>query len=132
MPIPTIATAHGTAKRVLLVEDEETVRRRLGEVLQLEGHDVEVAETGAQGIAKARAFRPDVVMIDLGLPDADGVEVAKAIRSDPDLKDVWLVAVTGYSREPEAVGAGFDAYFLKPINIALLTLHLSRNDLTRH
>ena len=117
MPAPTV--------RVLLIEDEETIARVLREVLEGRGHTVEVAATGAQGILKARAFRPDVVLLDLGLPDVDGIDVAKIIRSDPELKHVWLVAVTAHSREPDAAFAGFDAYFHKPINFDELARHIT-------
>jgi two-component system CheB/CheR fusion protein len=111
--------------RVLLIEDEETIARVLREVLEGRGHTVEVAATGAQGIVKARAFRPDVVLLDLGLPDVDGIDVARIIRSDPELKHVWLVAVTAHSREPDAAVAGIDAYFHKPINFDELARHIT-------
>jgi CheY-like chemotaxis protein len=118
-PAPTV--------RVLLIEDEETIARVLREVLEHRGHTVEVASTGAQGIVKARAFRPDVVLLDLGLPDVDGIDLAKVIRSDPELKHVWLVAVTAHAREPDAALAGFDAYFHKPINLDELARHITWN-----
>jgi CheY-like chemotaxis protein len=114
-----------TAKRVLIVEDEETTTQIIREILQGHGHTVEVAASAAQGVARASAFRPDVVLLDLGLPDTSGLDVAEFIRSDPELKHVWLVAITGSSAEGAAAKAGFDAYFTKPIRFEELVLHLS-------
>ena len=114
------------AKRVVVIEDHADMARMLRDYLVLQGHTVEVAPTAAQGIAKARELRPDVLLIDLVLPDIHGIEVASRIRLDPVLKHVWLVAVTAYSLESEAARVGFDAYFRKPVNFEELALHLRR------
>lgn len=116
-----------TAKRVLIVEDEETTAQIIRDVLQNHGHLVELATTAAQGVARAAVFQPDVVLLDLGLPDTSGLDVARFIRSDPKLKHVWLGAVTGSSVERDAAEVGFDAYFTKPIRFDELVLHLSRD-----
>jgi CheY-like chemotaxis protein len=92
-------------------------------VLELSEHIVEVAYSGRDGIEKARAFHPDVVLCDIGLPEMDGYEVARTIRADPELSRVALVAVSGYA-QPEDVAtareAGFDAHLAKPPSIETL------------
>jgi CheY-like chemotaxis protein len=89
-------------------------------VLEHEEHVVEVAHSGRDGIEKARAFHPDVVLCDIGLPEMNGYEVARRMRADPELGRVGLVAVTGYA-QPEDVAmakaAGFDVHLAKPPSI---------------
>lgn len=106
-----------TGLRVLVIEDNADAADSLREALLLSGHDVEVAYGGPAGIETARTFRPEVVLCDIGLPEMDGYEVARAMRADPDLGRVRLVALTGYAG-PEDVAkakeAGFDAHLAKP------------------
>ncbi len=114
------------ARRALIIEDNFDASDTLREILEFGGHVVEVAYSGPQGLAKARAFRPDIVLCDIGLPGMDGYAVARALREDPTLGHVALLALTGYA-EPEDVArardAGFDAHLVKPPSIqALLQL----------
>jgi PAS domain S-box-containing protein len=113
--------------RVLVIEDNQDAADSLRDVLQLDGHVVEVAYTGREGIEKAHAFRPDVVLCDIGLPGLDGYGVARAMRAAPELGRVALVAVSGYT-QPEDVArskeAGFDAHLAKPPSVEKLTLAL--------
>ena len=110
-------------RRVLVIEDNHDAADILREVLELDGHVVEVAYGGQLGIEKARAFHPDIVLCDIGLPEMDGYEVARAMRADPELRHVALVAVSGYA-QPEDVAtsmrAGFDAHLAKPPGIEAL------------
>jgi two-component system CheB/CheR fusion protein len=109
--------------RVLVVEDNCDAAETLREMLLMWDHEVEVAHSGEEGIAKARAFQPDVVLCDIGLPVLDGYEVARAIRSDPDLSSAFLVAVTGYASHDDArraAGAGFDRHLGKPVPVEVL------------
>jgi CheY-like chemotaxis protein len=79
---------------------------------------VEIARDGVGGIEKARTFRPDLVLCDLGLPRLDGYEVARAIRADPALCGIYLVAVTGYASSADqrrAADAGFNRHLAKPV-----------------
>jgi CheY-like chemotaxis protein len=92
-------------------------------VLELEGHTVEVAHDGPEGIGKVRAFRPDVLLCDIGLPGMSGYEVARAVRTDPALRGAFLVALTGYASTEDqrrATEAGFDAHVAKPPTIEQL------------
>jgi signal transduction histidine kinase/ActR/RegA family two-component response regulator len=110
-------------RRVLVVEDNVDAADTLREVLLMWDHEVEVAHDGRQGLEKARAFRPDVVLCDIGLPRMDGYEVARAIRADPDLSTTFLVAVTGYASSEDArraVSAGFDRHLGKPVPIEVV------------
>jgi PAS domain S-box-containing protein len=105
------------ARRVLVVEDNLDGAESLRELLALNGHEVEVAYRGADGIAKARDWRPDVVLCDIGLPDINGHDVARAFRSDPLLRSVFLVALTGYALPADlerASEAGFNEHLAKP------------------
>jgi PAS domain S-box-containing protein len=111
------------ARRVLVIEDNEDAAESLRQVLELGEHVVDVAYTGREGVEKARAFHPDVVLCDIGLPEMDGYQVARTMRADPELGGVALIAVSGYA-QPEDVAtateAGFDAHLAKPPSIDTL------------
>jgi CheY-like chemotaxis protein len=107
-----------TKKRVLLVEDQPDTRSALRHLLELEGHEVTEAADGHSAIHFARSANPEVALVDLGLPDVDGFEVARAIRSDASLRGIRLIALTGYGRPEDrekALEIGFDAFCIKPI-----------------
>ncbi len=104
-------------RRVLVIEDNLDAAETLRVVLEMSEHMVEVAHDGREGLAKARAFRPDLVICDIGLPEMDGYAVARAIRSDPALASIDLVALTGYTLADDqrrAREAGFDRHLAKP------------------
>jgi two-component system CheB/CheR fusion protein len=114
---------------VLLVEDNRDAAEGTSMLLQLLGHRVRVAHDGVAAIDAARADPPDVILLDIGLPGADGYEVARRIRSVPDLRRVVLVALTGYGREQdrrEALAAGFDHHLAKPVDPDVLGVLISR------
>ena len=115
-------------RRVLIVEDNRDAADSLREVLALGEHEVEVAHSGPEGIAKAREFRPEIVLCDLGLPGMDGYDVARALRADESLKDTFLVALSGYSLPEDlqrASEAGFDRHVAKPPSLEKLEELLS-------
>jgi CheY-like chemotaxis protein len=104
------------ALRILVIEDHPDTRELLRAMLELDGHRVEVAEDGPPGVVIARAVRPDVVLIDIGLPSLDGYEVGRQLRRDLG-KSVTLIALTGYSQPTDrrrSTEAGFDAHLVKP------------------
>ncbi len=109
-----------STKRVLIIEDYADSAQILSIALQNAGHTPECAASGGEGLDKARGFRPDVVICDLGLPDMDGLSVARAIRADPELRHTWLIALTAYSLPVQAASAGFDEYFTKPADLQRL------------
>jgi PAS domain S-box-containing protein len=119
--IVRLATAHrplaDVPRRILIVEDNADAAESLRDVLALAGHAVAVAHGGRDGIEQARTWRPDVVLCDIGLPDFDGYAVARALRADPALGGVLIVALTGYALAEDvarAGEAGFDAHLAKP------------------
>jgi PAS domain S-box-containing protein len=106
------------ACRILVVEDNPDAAESLKAVLEMGGHAVEIAYSGLEGIDKARSFRPDVVLCDIGLPAMDGFAVARAIRADPVLRSTALVAVSGYAAPSDlerATESGFDRHLTKPV-----------------
>jgi CheY-like chemotaxis protein len=117
------------AVRVLLIEDNDDARTMLQELLRLWGYQVEAAGDGLGGLAQARARRPDVVLIDIGLPGLDGYEVARALRRSEGEHCPLLIAVTGYSQPSDrrrALAAGFDAHLVKPVELEQLTALIER------
>ena len=111
------------ARHILVVEDDEDSRQMLCRLLELSGHRVHGAEDGVRGLEQALALRPDVALIDVGLPGLDGYQVAGRIRA-AGLTEVFLIAVTGYGQPEDrlrAESAGFDAHVTKPVNPTALT-----------
>src|SRR5690606_8460405 len=99
-PAPTAVVQHATRSslKLLIVDDNEDLARGLAMYLsEKSGHEVRVAHTGESGIAAACEFRPDVVLLDIGLPDIDGYEVARRMRSEGLLDDVPLIGISGFS-----------------------------------
>ncbi|HEX5746489.1 MAG TPA: response regulator [Archangium sp.] len=114
---PPPDTEAPSARRVLLVEDNEDTREVLRELLEMWGHRVEVAEDGFKGVQLFPSLKPHVALVDLGLPGMDGFQVARRIRESEGGRDVFLVALTGYSGEhrTQAVEAGFNLHMVKPV-----------------
>jgi signal transduction histidine kinase len=120
-PTGRLAVAEGL--RVLLVDDNVDGADSLATLVRLAGHDTRVAHDGPGALEAAAAFRPQVVVLDIGLPGLTGYEVARRLRADPDLSGVALVAVTGYGRDEDrerSREAGFDHHLTKPVEFALL------------
>jgi two-component system CheB/CheR fusion protein len=112
-----------THRRILIIEDNADAADSLSEALEFGDHEVAVAYNGPEGIARAREFRPDVLLCDIGLPGMDGYEVARAFRADEALKDTCLVALSGYALPEDlqlAADAGFDRHLAKPPSLEKL------------
>jgi CheY-like chemotaxis protein len=125
LPAPAVQTAQPVqpvqpAKkgcRVLAVDDNQDVVQSMAMLLELSGHEVQIACDGPSAIKAALAMRPDVVLMDIGLPGLTGYEVAERMRQEPSLSNVVLVALTGYGRETDrqrSKKAGFDHHLVKP------------------
>jgi two-component system CheB/CheR fusion protein len=102
---------------VLVIEDNEDAADSLRELLELDHHQVKVAYTGRAGIDVAHEFQPDVVLCDLGLPEMDGYEVARRLRTDATRRHPVLVALSGYASPEDqrrAAEAGFQLHLGKP------------------
>jgi CheY-like chemotaxis protein len=123
LPATELAKPFDAVLRVLIVDDNEDAATALELLLQGSGHLVRVAHTGPAGLAAALDFLPDVMLLDIGLPELDGCEVAKRIRQQAALHNVVLVAMTGYGREKErqrSQEAGFDHHLVKPVDYGTL------------
>ena len=110
-------------RRVLIVDDNEDAANSLAMILKLGGHETASVYTAVDALQRAAVFRPDVVLLDIGLPGMDGYEVAQKMRELPGLRDIRLVAVTGYGRSDDrlrARDAGFDDHLTKPVEFAVL------------
>jgi signal transduction histidine kinase/CheY-like chemotaxis protein len=107
--------------RIAIIEDNADIRETLRELLVLRGHDVVEAGDGPRGVELVLARRPDVALVDIGLPGLDGYEVARRLRG---ASPTCLVALTGYGGEADrarAASAGFDAHLVKPVDLDALT-----------
>lgn len=105
--------------RVLVIEDNLDAAETLRDLLELGGHQVELAGTGREGVAAAATFRPDVVLCDIGLPGMDGYAVARELRANPATAALPLYALSGYGQAEDrrrAREAGFDHHLVKPID----------------
>ena len=113
----------GPALRILLVDDNCDAAQSLRLLLEADGHEVRVAADGASGLAAAQSYRPEVVLLDIGLPKMDGYEIARRIRGDPALDGTVLVAVTGYGQmhdRARASASGFHYHLVKPVEYSAL------------
>jgi len=117
-------TPRFSEQRIVIVEDNPDVREMLYTLMELEGHEVAAAGDGPEALALIEFQRPDIALVDIGLPSFDGYEVARRIRANPATKDIFLVALTGYGLpedERSAAQAGFDAHLVKPIDLDKLS-----------
>ena len=104
-------------RKVLIVDDDEDTAESMAMLLRTSGHDVRMAHDGPAALEAALDYRPDVMLLDIGLPMLDGFEVAERLRQDPAIRDAVLVAVTGYGQERDRERtklAGFDYHLVKP------------------
>jgi signal transduction histidine kinase len=116
-------TRNGDGRHILIVEDNADARSTLETLLRLLGHRVEVASTGKDAVERALACRPEVALIDLGLPEMDGYAVARKLRADLG-RGVRLVALTGHALEEDrrrTHEAGFDGHLVKPVELTELS-----------
>ena len=121
---PTAAAPHAASRplSILVVEDNDDARETLQTLLELMGHRVDGARDGIAGVQIALASRPDVALVDLGLPGMDGYEVARRLRAEGGLRP-YLIALTGYGAREDrdrALEAGFDAHVTKPVAMEAL------------
>lgn len=111
------------SKRIIVVDDNDDQVHSLAMLLTLMGHTVSQATSGAEAIARAIEFRPDVMLVDIGMPGMEGYEVARRIREQPNMQNVLLVAQTGWGGDVErqrSREAGFDDHLVKPLTPAAL------------
>lgn len=108
-----------TVQRVLVVDDNQDAAQSLGLLLELHyGCEIEVAYSGTEALMKANAFMPELILLDIGMPDMDGYDTCRAFRREPGGKDFTIVALTGWGQAEDrrrSADAGFDAHLVKPV-----------------
>ena len=128
---PAPETAAGGSQRILVVDDNCDAADTLAELLEMYGHTVRTAYTGTQATERTLEFKPDIVFLDIGLPDMSGYDVAIKMRQLPIPQQFLLVALTGYGQEHDrqaALASGFNEHFAKPVDfgkLAMLGLHIA-------
>ena len=117
------AAPQAAASRILVVDDLPASAETLMTLLEMEGFEVKVANEGMEALSIAQEFRPDVVLLDIGLPGMNGFEVAHQLRNQPVNRDALLIALTGYGEaesRSRSAQAGFDFHMVKPADVNLL------------
>jgi PAS domain S-box-containing protein len=133
---PAAPGGRGTARRpqrVLVIEDHQDIRDGLRLFLEANGHSVDEAADGPTGLEKLLVRRPDVALVDVGLPGLDGYAIASAVRNAPGGSTVRLVAMTGYGQPDDrrrALESGFDAHLVKPVDLPRLLDLMDAEDLS--
>jgi len=130
----TAASPAGTVsavacRRILVVDDNQDSAESLAALLAMDGHEILVSHDGLDAVAKAAAFRPAVILLDIGLPQLDGYDACRRIREQPGGKDIVMIAMTGWGQADDrrkSKDAGFDSHFVKPVDHAVLVELLSQ------
>jgi CheY-like chemotaxis protein/anti-sigma regulatory factor (Ser/Thr protein kinase) len=128
VPCDDAPAAQDRGLRLLVVDDNVDAATLLGMVLEDMGHEVMVEHDSARALQRAVLARPQVCLLDIGLPDIDGNELARRLRTQPETRDAVLIAVTGYGQErdrEQSAAAGFDHHFMKPVDPAQLAAVLA-------
>ena len=118
LALPVVNAQQGTGRRILIADDNQDAAESLSMLLQMDGHDVRVVHDGRAAVCSFSAFKPEIVLLDIGMPGLNGYEVARLVRLEPQGRAVTLIAVTGWGQEQDkqrALGAGFDYHFTKPV-----------------
>jgi CheY-like chemotaxis protein len=113
-----MAEARQAGSRVLVVDDSVDSAETMGELLRIWGHDVRLAHDGPAAVEAAREYRPDVILLDIGLPGMDGLAVARRLKED-GVNARLLVALTGYGEQNDRARtqqAGFNHHLVKPVD----------------
>ena len=110
-----------SVRRILVADDNEDAATSLALILSMLGHETRTARNGLEALEIAEQFRPDVVLLDIGMPKLNGYETARRLRQKPDGDDLLLVALTGWGQESDRIrsnDAGFDSHLIKPVDVA--------------
>jgi signal transduction histidine kinase/ActR/RegA family two-component response regulator len=117
-------------KRILIIDDNIDGATALAQILSMDGHECETVYSAQEGLQRAAANRPDVVLLDIGLPHIDGYEIARRMRKNQQLTETRIIALTGYGQAEDrerALAAGFDDHFAKPVDFARLQKSLTES-----
>ena len=116
-------------RRILIVDDNADAANSLALVLSLDGHVTEAVFSATEALNRADSFRPEVILLDIGLPEMDGYQVARHLRQRPDLAGIRIVALTGYGQSEDVKRArevGFDDHLTKPVDFTALARTLAQ------
>jgi CheY-like chemotaxis protein len=114
--------------RVVIVDDNEDTTETTALLLTAWKHEIRVAHTGSEALQVASEFQPEVILLDIGLPEIDGYDVARRLRQDPRFKNTLIIAVSGYGSSSDQQllrEAGFDEHLVKPVDLERLSRDLS-------
>jgi CheY-like chemotaxis protein len=109
---------------VLIVDDNEDAANSLAMLLSIHGHDTQAVYSGKDALSRVRSFKPEVALLDIGLPEMNGYELAQRLRAMPHLEGMRLIALTGYGQAEDrqrAQAAGFDDHLVKPVDLSALS-----------
>jgi DNA-binding response OmpR family regulator len=122
-PVPGAEPRSTPPRRVFIVDDNADAADSLAELLRLDGHEAQAVHSPAEALAQLESFPPDIALLDIGLPDMDGFELARRLRERPALAGVTFVALTGYGQledQRRVRESGFDHHLTKPVDLAVL------------
>ncbi len=112
-----------TRRRILVADDNSDAASSLGMLLEMMGHEVCIVHNGVEAVAKASTFGPDIILLDLGMPQLNGYEACSRIRAQPSNKGTLIVALTGWTQDDKkqrSQQAGFDLHLIKPVELPAL------------
>jgi CheY-like chemotaxis protein len=130
LPAADAQQAPSGQRRILVADDNRDAAESLAMLLEMAGHEVRVAHHGQAALSLAQSFRPDTALLDIGMPDISGYEVAQSLRREPWGAKLLLVALTGWGQDGDkrrAVEAGFDHHLIKPVDPDLLAEMIAKN-----
>lgn len=113
--------------RVLVIEDDEDNRHLVAFLLKAGDLEVLEADDGSEGLQKARQLHPDLILLDMSIPEIDGWNLARLLKSTPETRDICIVALTGHTQpgdRQKALAAGCDGYLSKPLDTATFALEI--------
>jgi excisionase family DNA binding protein len=122
-----LAKKHFPRRRILIVDDDENVVKSLSKYLALHEYETETASDGFEAGVKITRFKPNLIILDLVMPNIDGFDVCRMIRSDDDMTGIKILALTGYDTDGhrvEIMNAGADVFLVKPVDEAVLMRYI--------
>ena len=123
----------GVPEKILVVEDEQDLRELVGKYFGDMGYQVVVAADGADALDLAKEERPQIILLDLRMPELDGLEICKKLKADPTTKTIPIIIVTAYNNQlNEALAAGADDFVAKPVHLLELSLRVKSILKVRH
>ena len=132
-PVVAVSPTPIAPRRILVVDDNVDSAESIGMLLQMDGHTVQYAHDGHAALDMAIAMRPDVTLLDIGLPGMDGYELGRALRARRETRETFLIALTGYGRDEDrrrSTEAGFDVHFVKPVDPSRLSAVIAASPLS--